>query len=657
MRLLEPIKIGTLELKNRIVLPPIASAYGSPDGFVTDAMISYYKNIAKNCALCIVEAVCVDREGRILPRQLWVCGDEFVPGLKRLADAIHSVGAKVAMQIHHAGIVGYFSGLAKTWGPSKSQYPIWDPTVMDRIQVLTTEQVEHIIDEFTQAAVRAKQAGYDAVEIHGAHGYLVTQFLSPEINKRKDKFGGDLEGRMRFPLEIVKRVRAAVGKDYPVIYRMNADDRIEEAHRLQWGTDTVGFRLAEGKILAQKVEKAGADIIHVSSGTYDALAWEAQPSDLPHMCMADLAGAIKSVVKVPVIAVGRILTPEMGEVILQEGKADLIAIGRGLIADDEWYRKTVEGRSQDIQWCIGCMECMRRAVFMGQELPCTVNYKISREDSYAITPAAKVKKIMVVGAGPAGMTAARYAAARGHSVTIYEKGNRLGGAWYYAAMMPGCADYANYTERCADWLRKLKVKIEFGTEVTPELVAKVKPDAVIVATGAVPSVPDIPGVNQANVVSYADIMTDKVEAGENVVLWCSMACCTNQSYHGCRTADYLAAKGKKVAIVSTKPYVVDTMMPHSSAPMFWRFARAGVQMINNARLREITGSKVAVEGKDGIKYIPADTVVLANVLRPNKALAEALKGKVPEVILIGDAAEVSNAFHANNDGAKIGLEI
>ncbi len=657
MRLLEPIKIGTLELKNRIVFPPIASAYGTPDGFVSDAMISYYKNIAKNCALCIVEAVCVDLEGRILPRQLWVCDDKFIPGLKRLADAIHGVGAKVAMQIHHAGIVGYFSGLPKTWGPSKSQYPIWDPTVMDRIQELTTAQVEHIEDEFAQAAVRAKSAGYDAVEIHGAHGYLVTQFLSPEINKRTDKFGGSMEGRMRFPVDIVKKVRAAVGKDYPVIYRMNGDDGIEEAHRLQWGTKIVGFRIEEGKILAKKVEEAGADIIHVTSGTYDALAWEVQPSDLPHVCLGDLSAAIKSVVKVPVIGVGRILTPEMGEVLLQEKKADLVAVGRGLIADSDWYKKTVEGRSQDIQWCIGCMECMRRAVFMAQELPCTVNYKVSREDSYAITPAAKVKKIMVVGAGPAGMTAARYAAARGHDVTIYDKEKRLGGSWYYAAMMPGCADYANYTERCADWLAKLKVKIELGTEVTPALVEKVKPDAVIVATGSVTTTPKIPGVDQANVVSFADVLSGKAKVGDNVVLWCSTACCTSLSFHGCRTADYLASKGKKVSIVSTKPYLVDTMMPHTSGPMYWRFAKAGVKMVNNAKLREITGFKATAEGKAGVEQLPADTTVLASVLASNNALAGALKGKVPEVIVIGDASEISNGFHANNDGARVGLQI
>lgn len=657
MKLLEPVKIGTLELKNRIVFPPISSAYGSPDGFVTDAMISYYKNIAKNCALCIVEPVCVDWEGRILPRQLWVCDDKFVLGLKRLADAIHSVGAKVAIQIHHAGIMGYFSGLAKSWGPSKFQYPIWEDTVVDRIQELSTEQVEHIIDEFAQAAVRAKSAGYDAVEIHGAHGHLITQFLSPEINKRTDKFGGSLENRMHFPLEIVKRVRTAVGKDYPIIYRMNADDRIEEAHRLQWGTVTVGFRLDDGKILAKKVEEAGADIIHVTSGTCDALAWVVQPSDFPHMCLADLSAAIKSVVKVPVIGVGRILTPEMAEVVLQEGKADLIAIGRGLIADDEWYCKAVEGRSQDIQWCIGCMECMRKAVFQTQELPCTVNYKISREDSYTIAPATKVKKIMIIGAGPAGMTAARYAAARGHHVTLYDKENRLGGAWYYAAMMPGCTDYAKYTERCADWFAKLGVKTELGKEVTPELVEKVKPNAVIMATGGALTVPKIPGVDQANVASYGDILSGKVKAGENVVLWCSTACCVSLSYHGCRTADYLASKGKKVTIVSNKPSLVDTMTPYTSGPMFWRFAKAGVKMINNVRLKEITASKVAVEGKDGVQNFPADTVVLANVLRPDNALAEALKGKVSEVIVIGDAVDVSNGFHANNDGARVGLQI
>src|SRR5659263_269852 len=475
MKLLEPIGIGTLNLKNRIVFPAIASAYATPDGFVTDAMIAYYKNIAKNCALCIVEAVCVDWEGRIVPRQLWVCDDRFVPGLARLAKSIHGVGAKVAMQISHAGIVAYFSGLEKTWGPSKAQYPIWDPSVTDRIQELSTGQVERIIGEFGEAAARAKAAGYDAVEVHGCHGYLFTQFLSPEINTRTYRFGVDPEGRMRFSLEVVKSIRDAVGPAFPVIYRMNADDRVEEAHRLQWGTDTLGFTLDSGKTLARRVEGAGADVIHVTSGTYDALAWEVQPSDLPHMCLADLSAAIKAEVTIPVFSFSRTTTTEMAEKILQDGKADLVAIGRGLIADDEWYQKDVEGRSREIQQCIGCMACMRRAVFMAQELPCTVNYKIGRESGYSVAPASKAKRILVVGGGPAGMTAARYAAARGHDVTICEKQDSLGGEWRYAAMMPGCADFSNYAEQCSLLLKRYDVKVNLGTEVTTELVDELKP--------------------------------------------------------------------------------------------------------------------------------------------------------------------------------------
>jgi 2,4-dienoyl-CoA reductase-like NADH-dependent reductase (Old Yellow Enzyme family) len=657
MKLLEPIEIGSLKLKNRIVFPAIASAYATTTGFVTDAMIAYYKNIAKNCALCIVEAVCVDWEGRIVPRQLWVCDDRFVPGLTRLAEGIHDVGAKAAMQISHAGIVAYFSGLEKTWGPSKAQYPIWDPTVTERIQELSTGQVEHIIDEFGEAAARAKAAGYDAVEIHGCHGYLFTQFLSPEINTRTDRFGSDLEGRMRFSLEVVKSVRDAVGPTFPVIYRMNADDRVEEAHRLQWGTDTLGFTLDSGKTLARRVEEAGVDVIHVTSGTYDALAWEVQPSDLPHMCLADLSAAIKAEVTIPVIAVGRITTPEMAEEILQDGKADLVSIGRGLIADDEWYQKAEEGRSREIQQCIGCMECMRRAVFMAQELPCTVNYKISRESSYSVAPASKAKRILVVGGGPAGMTAARYAAARGHDVTIYEKQDSLGGEWRYAAMMPGCADFSNYAEQCSLLLKRYDVKVNLGTEVTPELVDELKPDAVIVATGGVSLTPNLPGVDQANVLNYSDVLSGKVSTGQDIVIWCSTACCKTLSFLGCRVADHLASKGKNVAIVSTKPYLVDTMMPHSSGPMFWRFARAGVKILNNTRLREISGFRVETEGAEGVQYLRADSVVLTNVRRPNNALAEALKKRVPEIVVVGDAAEVSNFFHATRDGARVGLEI
>ena len=656
-----------MELKHRLVLPPMVSSFGTIEGFVSDAVIAYYKNLAKNCALCIVEATSVDWEGRVLPHEMYICDDKFIPGLKRLADTIHSVGAKAAIQLHHAGIIAYFSGLEKTWGPSKFQYPWWDPTSIDHAQELTTEQVEHIINEFAQAAVRAKQAGFDAVEVHGAGGYLVTQFLSPEMNRRTDKYGGSLENRMRFPLEIVGKMRAAVGKDYPIIYKMNADDMIEEAHRIQWGnTGIVGFRLNEGKILAPKLEQAGVDAVEVAAAHYDAAAWGVPPADMPHCCLVFLAAAIKEVVNVPVIAVGRIVTPEEAEQVLQEGKADLVSIGRGLIADDEWLQKIVEGRSQEIQWCIGCVECGRGDTYIGPKGPmadrkghlvCSVNYKIGREDSFAITPVAKPKKIMVVGAGPAGMTAARYAAMRGHNVTLYDRENRLGGTWHYAAMMPGCADFANYTERYADWLRKLNVKIELGTEVTLQVVEEVKPDAVIVATGAVPTVPKLPGVNQPNVASYTDILSGKVEAGENVVVWCGNACCKYLSFHGCRIADYLAARGKKVTIVSTKPALVDTMMAQPSGPMFWRFTKAGVRIMTNTRLREIKSSEVVVEDKGGVRQIPTDTVVLANALSPNDALTKALRGRVAEVVVIGDADGVANFFYATNDGVRAGLEI
>ena len=255
------------------------------------------------------------------------------------------------------------------------------------------------------------------------------------------------------------------------------------------------------------------------------------------------------------------------------------------------------------------------------------------------------------------MTAARYAAVRGHDVTLYDKEGRLGGLWHYAAMVPGCEDYANYTKRCSDWLEKLNVNVELSKEVTAELVEKQKPDVVIVATGSTPTRPNIPGVAGSNVVADQDVLSGKAQSGQNVVVWCSTSCCNDLSYHGCRTVDYLAAQGKSVTIVSTKGLLVDTMMPHSSAPMYWRFAKAKVQILTATKLKEITGSEVVVEGQEGARRIPADTIVLANVLKPNNKLAKAVEGKVAQMVSIGDAAEVSNCFHANNDGARVGLEI
>jgi 2,4-dienoyl-CoA reductase-like NADH-dependent reductase (Old Yellow Enzyme family)/thioredoxin reductase len=653
MKLLEPIKIKKMELRNRIVYPPIVNSYGDGKGGITEQYKRYIKEIAKNCGLVIPEAAYIELDGRIVPKQLSVDDDKFIPGLRELAEVIHSQGARAALQIMHAGILAFFSGIKKVWGPSRVAYPSWafpKYFTLDNVQELTVERIHELIEKFSEAARRVKEAGFDAVMIHGAHGYLINQFLSPKINKRTDEWGGSFENRMRFPIEVVKKVREKVGPDFPILYRMNADDRWEGS-----------LTLEQAKVLAKKLVEAGVDAIDVSAGCYESIFQFAgtPPGDMPQGCVVPLAEEIKKVVNVPISVAGRIQDPLYAEEVLRSGKADLIDMGRVLIADHNVLKKIAEGRFNEINKCIGCMYgCMMRDVFMGLPMECTVNYEVSREGTLKIVPATKSKKVLIVGGGPAGMTAAKYAALRGHEVKLYERTDRLGGQVLLASCAPGKRDFRYLIESLTRELKELGVKTYFNVEVTRELIDDEKPDVVILATGAKPIPLDVPGAERKNVVTFDKVIAwysgsisveGVVEIGDRVVVIGSGDAAAD-------TADLLASLGKLVTIIMKGDELVPDWVPHKRFPLLYRLSRHGVDIITNAEVNEITEDGVVITVKGTKQVVKADTIVSALGMRPSDDLVKALKGR-EGVYAIGDCVKPRRIFDAMHEGAEIALSI
>lgn len=440
MKLFEPCAIGTMSLKNRLVMPPMVTNFGTQDGYVTDRTRYYYEaRAAGGVGLIIVEATCIDAPvGKLSPNQLVIDDDKYIPPLRELAQVIQRHGARTAIQLHHAGrsapsvVTGH-----QPIAPSSIPLPGGE---MPR--ELTVGEIKEIVRRFAEAAERAKRAGFDAVEIHAAHGYLISQFLSTASNKRQDEYGGDLRNRARILLDIVAAVRGMVGASYPVWCRINGRE-----YGIEGGTTT-----EEAQEVARMCQTAGVAAIHVSAYGYGT-----DPRHLPISALRDgylirFAEAVKQAVSIPVIAVGR-LTPAFGEKIVEEAKVDLVAIGRGLIADPELPRKAAEGRLEDIAPCILCGTCQSLPQTEGPSLRCRVNPAVGKERESIITKAERAKKVVVIGGGPAGMEAAAMAARRGHQVTLFEKSESLGGQLLVACVPP-------YKDTLVELIKYLTIQLE-----------------------------------------------------------------------------------------------------------------------------------------------------------------------------------------------------
>ena len=633
--LASPLMVGDLELKNRMAVAAMVTCYCDDDGMPTEQYIAYHEARAQGgFGLIVTEDYAVDPAGR----GFWCAGlwkDEQIAPHRELTERVHAAGAKVFAQIYHCGRQTA-SALIGTQPVAPSALAC--PAMGEVPRALTRDEIRTIVGQFGDTALRAKQAGFDGVEIHGAHGYLIAEFLSAYANKRTDEYGGPLRNRLRFALEIIADIRGKCGAGYPVSFRISADEYV------------IGGRdIAETVLICRELEAAGIDLVHVSAGTYES-AWAIiPPLGRPYAWLAEFGAQVKQAVTIPVQLVGRIKDPELAESLLQAGKADLISFARGSLADPDLPRKYLEGRSDEIRQCIGCNQGCISILFTNQPIRCLVNPSLGYEGAREIQPAATPRKVLVIGGGPAGLEAARGARLAGHEVVVHERQAQLGGNFLVGAIPPGKGELTSYITWLGEELGRLGVPVRLNSEVTADLVAAERPEVVVYAAGARHATVPIPGIGTAGVVEACDVLTGRVTTGGSVVV-------AGGGMIGSETALYLASLGRQVTIVDQLPGVA---LEEDSARRYYlmkEFDRYHVRTVTSATITEITDEAVMVEQDGAVRVLPCDTVVIALGMTPDTDALAAIR-QVAEVVVVGDAVEASDGLKASREGFACGLTL
>lgn len=640
--LFQPISIGSMEVKNRLVMAPMVTNYCENDGAVSERLKAYFSARARGgVGFIIAEATYVHPSGKGFPNELGVYKDELIPGLKELVDEIHRCGAKVALQLYHSGRQSYST---VTGGTLMAPSAIPCPICQDPPREMTTDDIDTIIEAFGEGARRAKTAGFDAVEIHGAHGYLINQFLSGYSNQRSDQYGGSLENRARFPLATLKRVRQAVGDDFPMTYRMSSVEHVSGGLTLE---DTTAF--------AAMLVDNSIDGIHVSGGVYESAAMIIQPAAVPQGVYVDNAAAIKAAVKgrVPVIAVGRIKDPVMAQEVVASGKADLVAMARPFLADPDFPAKVQAGKPEEIRRCIGCNQGCIDRLFTGVDINCQVNALAGQEYQYDLTQKAPApKRVLVVGGGPAGLEAARVAAFRGHEVMLYEKSDKLGGQLNTAAIPPFKGEINELVDFLAGSAERLGVKIVLGQAVDEQVIDQIRPDEVVMATGSVPVVPDMPGIGNTKEATARDVLMGVPGAfAENVVV-------IGGGSTGCETAECLAEAGAHVKVLEMQSDVVTDVGLLRKFLLIDRMGQKGVEILTEKEVKELKADGVVVEKEGAIETIgDVDAVVWAVGNKPDITIEPLLKAKKIPFHKVGDCVAPRKITDAIHEGFRCGYAL
>lgn len=662
--LFTPIDVGNLKLKNRIVMPAMHLNY-TPDGEVTDRLIAFYEERAKGGAALIIVGGCPVDEYSGYLNMIDISDDRFIPGLKKLTDTVHRHGALIASQLFHGGRYIHSAFIGRTpIAPS----PISSGLTREEPREMTVDDIKYTTGSFARAAGRAKEAGFDAVEIIGSAGYLITQFLSPVTNKRTDEYGGSLENRMRFGLEVAGAVRNAVGKDFTVLMRLGGNDFMPG-----------GNTNREIRLFAAELEKRGIDAFDITGGWHESKVPQITMG-VPRGGYAYLAREIKKVVSKPVISCNRMNNPALADKIIREESADIAGFARGLIADPEMPDKARNGRTNEITPCIGCNQGCLDNVFVMKPIECMVNPRAGHE--LEVPPTSKTatpKKVMIIGGGPGGLSAARTAAQAGHTVTLYEKSESLGGQLSLAGALPEKREFRTLADVLSRQAKTAGVDIHTNTVANDALVKAENPDVVIIATGGEPIKPGIPGVDGKNVVQAWDVLSEKVDVGNKVIVVgggaVGIEVATFIAKIGTIDADTLqflflnkaedvetlqelSTKGiKKVTLIE----MLEKLGADIGMTTRWvdlqMLSRYGVKAKTRTKVKEITAEGVTVEQEGKNELIKCDTVVLAVGTNSVNPLEEKLKGVVEKVVVIGDAKTPRKAFEAIKEGFFAASEI
>ena len=675
--LFRPIRIGSLEVPNRICHVPTDISSANADGSVNPRVITYHEQIAKGgCGLIIVGASTPDRAtGRPTVTCISVDEDPMIPGLSELAEAMHRHGARCAVQIQHPGrqaawprkdLMSASDQLVELPGSAGHEVVYAEAAARGKaIRAMTVEEVYELVEKYAEGAWRVQQAGFDCVELHGAHGYLIAQFMSPYINKRSDRFGGSFINRLRFVLEIISRIQYKCGRDFPVGMRYSGEEWVEGARTLE-----------ESVRIARLLEEHGAAFVDISAGTFEAPAAVMDPMYYPQGWNTYTAEEIKRHVRIPVITSHTLRDPEYCEKILAEGKTDLVGLSRQMIADPYWANKAHAGRPEEIRKCISCLVgCWQESLMIKRHMRCAINPAVGDERFVHLEPAKRACKVAVVGGGPGGMEAARIAALRGHQVTIFEKSGELGGAILLCCTVPGKRKMRWY----ADWLRYQMKKLGVAVRLHARPAAgDLKGfDAVIVAQGARFVRPEVPGIDLPLVVTFEDVLRCKmtqcefyyegkqppVECGDAVLIW-------GDHFGAADAAEKLAADGKKVYVVTEHPQFAAWMEPCHKDVMLKRFAGSNgeglkgkpfaqpVTVIPNTTVTEIKagGEVTLLDNRFQKSTLQVANVVLAT-LQPDDGLCQELCEAGVAAIRIGDGHRVRNLRAAVTEGANAGLTL
>lgn len=662
--LFSPIRINGMALKNRIVMTAMHLGY-TPNGEVTKRLIDFYDTRAKGgVGLITVGGCSVDELGG-MSSMIRINDDRYISGLKRLTGAVKSSGAKIAAQLYQAGRYTHSSMIG-------GQKPFSASAVRSRLtgetpRALDIKEIPEVQLKFAEAARRAKEAGFDAVEILGSAGYLISQFFSPLTNRRDDKYGGSPENRMRFGLEVVIEARKAVGSDYSILMRLAGNDFMER-----------GNTNREAGVFASGLEKVGVDLFNITGGWHETRVPQLTMF-VPRQAYVYLAQGIKSVVSVPVLASNRINDPAMGEEILRNGEADLVTMARALLADADLPKKAREGKAGFVYHCVACNQGCFDNIFRSRPAACLVNPRAGREDEIDMTPALKSKKVLVVGGGPGGMKAACTAAERGHRVTLVEKGQALGGQLLLNRGIPGRQEMVTVAKDLINNLKSLGVDILLGIQANRELITKMAPDAVVVATGARPILPDITGIEGRNVVQAWDLLDERVGVGQRVAI-------VGGNGVGLETAIYLANLGtispdvlhflmanraettktltellnkgnKEVTVVEMTKTAGKDIGLSTRWTVMAELRRLGVKIMTHTRATGVTTDGLEVEREGSRDLLVADSVVIAGGSRSENELADEIQEMVSEIYIVGDAKKPRNALEAIREGFMAGSRL